>query len=53
MKVVQMKEKEFGPLQLTSEHKNNIKQLGNKLQFKNGHQLSEGQIYSGQWNGQS
>ena len=50
MRVVLMKEQEFGPLKINSAQMREIEQNRVKLGMKNGYSLSEGQIYSGQWN---
>ena len=50
MRVVLMKEIEFGDLKINGSQMREIEQNRLKLGLKNGHSLSEGQIYSGQWN---
>lgn len=47
MRVVLMKEIEFGDLKLNGSQMREIEQNRLKLGLKNGHSLSEGQIYSG------
>ena len=47
---VLLKEKHFGQLKASKEVREKVAKNRSFLAFKNGHKLTEGQIYSGQWN---
>lgn len=53
MRIVFLKEQEFGPLKLNNQQLRLIEENRKKLIFQNCIQLAEGQLYSGQWNGNS
>jgi len=50
VRIVILKEQEFGPLPLSAKQKKEIRDQQTTLAFKNGYLLPDGQSYSGQWN---